>query len=116
VLVDERQIAVQRMRQPLGERTGIRFGETPLQLVGGAAQRRLVQLLLAAGEVAVDQGPRDLGGGGDVVQRDVLGSALGEQAQGGGEQLAAALLDAQPAVGGSGYCWGGAAAVHEQQR
>ena len=46
------------------------------QLVGGAPQRGLVQALFA-GEVVVDQRPRDARGRGYLVDRDLVGRAVG---------------------------------------
>jgi hypothetical protein len=77
-----------------------------------AAQRPFVQLLLAAGEVAVDQRPGDARLPGHIVEGDVLGRVMREEALRGRDQLAAALRHAQPAVRRSGRCW---AAAHSRE-
>ncbi len=93
VLGDEREIAVEHGGEPVGGRAGGRLHEAAEQLLGGAAQGRLVDLLPPAGEVAVDQWAGGARGGGDVVDRDVLRWAVAEQVQRGAEQLAPAFLD-----------------------
>lgn len=99
---DEGEVAVQGARQPGERRALVGLVEAVPEFVGGGAQRGLVQLLLAAGEVPVHQRPGDPGGLGHVVQRDVLGDAVREQRQGRLQQLAAALLDTEATVGGGG--------------
>ncbi len=56
VLVHEGQVVVQGAGQALGQRAGPGYGEALVQPVGRRAQGGLVELLLAAREVAVDQG------------------------------------------------------------
>ena len=74
----------------------------------GVGRGQLRQLLLAAleggdeevllgREVVVEQALGDAGGAGDLLDRDLVVGALGEQAGAGGEQLLAPGVGAEPA-------------------
>jgi hypothetical protein len=54
--------------------------------------------VLAAAEVVVHEPAGDAGGGGDVLDRDLVVGALGEQRVGRGEDLLASLPRVEPAV------------------
>src|ERR1044072_7397427 len=102
VLVDEGEVAVEGTGEAdeQGPLTG--FVEALLQLIGGGAEGGLVELLLAAREVPVDEGAGDSGRFRHVVEGDVLGRAVREEGEGGFEKLAASLLDAEATIGGRG--------------
>src|SRR4051812_5448870 len=103
VLVDEGEVAVEGAGQTDEQGPLPGLVEALLQLIGGGAEGGLVELLLAAGEVPVDEGAGDSGRFRHVVEGDVLGNPVREEGEGGFEKLAPTLLDTQPTVSGSGW-------------
>ncbi|EGJ77864.1 putative tetR-family transcriptional regulator [Streptomyces sp. Tu6071] len=97
VRVHEVEVPLHDPQQPRAERPFVRLHEAVREVVGGPAQRGLVEAELP-GEVVVHEGPRDPGGSRDLVYGHVGGRAAAEQLQCHGDQLFPTLLDTHPAA------------------
>ena len=90
-----------RPRDPLGravQRRGRAVGRPRRLEAAARPSAGLPPALLAAAEVVVHEPPGDAGGVGDLLDRDLVVAALGEQRVGGVEDLLAPLARVEPAV------------------